>query len=52
LLHLAPDTQEAILFLPRVAHGRDPEPGGVKRFPFLWKVSHSSPRSQNSRIES
>ena len=24
LLHLAPDIQEAILFLPRVAHGRDP----------------------------
>jgi hypothetical protein len=24
LLHLAPDLQEAILFLPRVARGRDP----------------------------
>jgi hypothetical protein len=24
LLHLAPDIQEAILFLPRVARGRDP----------------------------
>jgi len=24
LLHLAPDIQEAILFLPRVAGGRDP----------------------------
>lgn len=24
LLHLAPDIQEAILFLPRVEHGRDP----------------------------
>jgi hypothetical protein len=24
LLHLAPDIQKAILFLPRVAHGRDP----------------------------
>ena len=24
LLHLAPDIQEAILFLPRVTHGRDP----------------------------
>jgi len=31
--HLAPDIQEAILFLPRVAHGRDPihlqQPAGV-----------------------
>jgi len=24
LLNLAPDTQEAVLFLPRVEHGRDP----------------------------
>ena len=24
LLHLAPDIQEALLFLPRVAHGKDP----------------------------
>jgi hypothetical protein len=24
LLHLAPDVQEALLFLPRVVHGRDP----------------------------
>ena len=24
LLHLAPDIQEGILFLPRVVHGKDP----------------------------
>jgi hypothetical protein len=30
LLHLAPDIQEALLFLPRLARGRDPLP--------LWKI--------------